>query len=43
MHSATGNKTSGFKEYYLARNLFMYTKRNQSLEKYKKAKKKHIT
>ena len=39
MHSATGNKTSGFKEYYLARNLFMYTKRNQSLEKYKKAKK----
>lgn len=39
MHSATGNKTSGFKEYYLARNLFMYTKRNQSLEKYKKSKK----
>lgn len=39
MHSATGNKTNGFKEYYLARNLFMYTKRNQSLEKYKKAKK----
>lgn len=39
MHSATGNKTSGFKEYYLARNLFMYTKRNQPLERYKKAKK----
>lgn len=39
MHSATGNKTTGFKEYYLARNLFMYTKRNQPLEKYKKAKK----
>lgn len=41
MHSATGNKTSGFKEYYLARNLFMYTKRNQSLDKYNKAKKKY--
>lgn len=38
MHSATGNKTSGFKEYYLARNLFMYTKRNQPIESYKKAK-----
>lgn len=38
MHSATGNKTSGFKEYYLARNLFLYTKRNQTLENYKKAK-----
>lgn len=38
MHSATGNKTSGFKEYYLARNLFMYTKRNQPLQNYKKAK-----
>ena len=39
MHSATGNRVNGFKEYYLVRNLFMYTKRNQSLEKYKKAKK----
>lgn len=39
MHSATGNKTSGFKEYYLARNLFIYTKRNQCLDNYKKAKK----
>lgn len=38
MHSATGNKTSGFKEYYLARNLFLYTKRNQTLESYKRAK-----
>ena len=38
MHSATGNKTSGFKEYYLARNLFIYTKRNQPIENYKKAK-----
>ena len=26
MHSATGGKTTGFKEYYLTRNLFMYTK-----------------
>lgn len=38
MHSATGNKTSGFKEYYLARNLFMYTKRNQTLEMFNKHK-----
>ena len=35
MHSATGGKTSGFKEYYLTRNLFMYTKRNQTIEEYK--------
>ena len=38
MHSATGNKTSGFKEYYLARNLFLYTKRNQPLDKFNKLK-----
>lgn len=38
MHSATGGKASGFKEYYLTRNLFMYTKRNQSLEEYNKHK-----
>lgn len=36
MHSATGNRVNGFKEYYLVRNLFMYTKRNQSLEDLKK-------
>ena len=41
MHSATGGKTSGFKEYYLTRNLFMYTKRNQSLEEYNKHKKEY--
>ena len=35
IHSATGNKTSGFKEYYLARNLFLYMKRNQDLRSYK--------
>ena len=38
MHSATGGKTTGFKEYYLTRNLFMYTKRNQTLNNYKKNK-----
>ena len=32
MHSATGNRTNGFKEYYLTRNMLMYTKRNQSKE-----------
>ncbi|WP_370774102.1 glycosyltransferase family 2 protein [Clostridium sp.] len=41
MHSATGGKTTGFKEYYLTRNLFMYTKRNQSVEDYKKHKKEY--
>lgn len=41
MHSATGGKTSGLKEYYLTRNLFMYTKRNQSLEEYNKHKKEY--
>lgn len=41
MHSATGGKTTGFKEYYLTRNLFMYTKRNQSIEDYKKHKKEY--
>lgn len=34
IHSATGNKTSGFKEYYLARNLFLYMKRNQDFKTY---------
>lgn len=38
MHSATGNKTSGLKEYYLARNLLLYTKRNQPTERLKKVK-----
>ena len=41
MHSATGGTTSGFKEYYLTRNLFMYTKRNQTIEEYKKHKKEY--
>lgn len=36
MHSATGGKSNGFKEYYLTRNLFIYTKRNQSLEDLRK-------
>lgn len=39
MHSATGNKTSGFKEYYLTRNMFIYTKRNQSNDEFKKNQK----
>lgn len=30
MHSATSNKMSGLKEYYLMRNLLIYTKRNQT-------------
>lgn len=38
MHSATGGKINGFKEYYLIRNLFIYTKRNQTEEAYKKNK-----
>lgn len=41
MHSATGGKTNGFKEYYLTRNLFMYTKRNQTIEDYKLHKKEY--
>lgn len=41
MHSATGGKTNGFKEYYLTRNLFMYTKRNQTIEDYKSHKKEY--
>ena len=41
MHSATGGKTTGFKEYYLTRNLFMYTKRNQTIEQYNKHKKEY--
>lgn len=39
MHSATGSKSSGFKEYYLTRNLFLYTKRNQTYNKFKQNKK----
>lgn len=36
VHSATGNKTNGFKEYYLNRNMLLYTKRNQSEKEYSK-------
>ena len=38
VHSATGNISNGFKEYYLYRNMFIYTKRNQSNELYQKNK-----
>lgn len=40
MHSATGNKNSAFKDYYLTRNLFKYFKRNLDKEQYKKSEKK---
>jgi GT2 family glycosyltransferase len=36
MHSATSSKSNGFKEYYLSRNLFLYTKRNQKEINYKR-------
>lgn len=36
MHSATGNKVSGLKEYYLVRNFILYTKRNQSKKEYRR-------
>lgn len=39
MHSATGNKTSAFKDYYLTRNLFKYLKDNQSEDDYNYNKK----
>ncbi|MGL5354436.1 MAG: glycosyltransferase family 2 protein [Clostridium sp.] len=35
MHSVTGNINSGFKDYYLTRNFLIYTKRNQSKDKYR--------
>ena len=38
VHSATGNVSNGFKEYYLYKNMFMYTKRNQSYDLYKSNK-----
>ncbi|QLY79136.1 glycosyltransferase family 2 protein [Clostridium intestinale] len=34
IHSATSNKSNGFKEYYLSRNLFLYTRKNQSEVEY---------
>lgn len=39
VHSATGKRSNGFKEYYLYRNMFLYTKRNQSKEEYRRNKK----
>lgn len=39
MHSATGNKNSTFKDYYLTRNLFKYLEKNQDEKTYKKNKK----
>lgn len=36
MHSATGKKTTGLKEYYLTRNFLLYTKRNQTKDEYRK-------
>lgn len=41
VHSATGNKISGFKEYYLTRNLFIYTTKNQTRKEYNKHKIKY--
>lgn len=38
IHSATGVKTSGFKEYYMNRNMLVYTKRNLSKKQYNKYK-----
>lgn len=38
VHSATSKKSNGFKEYYLFRNMLMYTKRNQEKSLYKKNK-----
>lgn len=35
MHSATGNKNSTFKDYYLTRNLLKYFKRNTSVKEYR--------
>lgn len=40
MHSATGNKNSSFKDYYLTRNLFKYFKRNLNKKEYKCSAKK---
>ncbi|MDU1314684.1 MAG: glycosyltransferase family 2 protein [Clostridium septicum] len=40
MHSATGNKSSNFKDYYLSRNLFKYFKRNLSIKQYNISSKK---
>lgn len=40
MHSATGNKSSSFKDYYLTRNLFKYFKRNLSEKDYRKSARK---
>lgn len=38
VHSATGNKISGFKQYYLTRNLLIYTKKNQTKKEYNRNK-----
>ena len=38
IHSATGVKTNGFKEYYMNRNMLVYTKRNLSEKQYNKYK-----
>lgn len=41
VHSATGNVSNGFKEYYLYRNMLLYTKRNLNQDLYKKYKYKY--
>lgn len=38
MHSATSSRSTGFKEYYLIRNLIIYTKRNQSVKEYNRCR-----
>ena len=39
MHSATGNKNSTFKDYYLTRNLFKYLEKNLDEKTYRNNKK----
>lgn len=42
MYSATSNKLLGIKHYYSARNLFLYTKKNQEYKEYRRNFKSYI-
>lgn len=42
MYSATSNKLLGIKHYYSARNLFLYAKKNQGYEEYRRNFKSYI-
>lgn len=42
MYSATSNKLAGMKHYYSARNLFLYTKKNQGYKDYRRNFKSYI-